>query len=48
MFKGDDGTTIGGVVMTLACIVCLVLGYTARDRGLIIRFQQDNSLEQVR
>ncbi len=46
MYK-DDGTTIGGVVMMLACFACLIAGYSIRDQGFKIQFSVPAQYRQL-
>lgn len=42
----DDGSTVGGVAWVVACIACLIVGYTVRHLGFIVQLNQTVQQEQ--
>ena len=36
----DDGSTLSGIGVAIACIICLFIGYAVRDAGYQIQFNQ--------
>ena len=38
-YHNDDGSTLGGIITGVLCLLCLYVGYTVRDRGITFKVQ---------
>lgn len=46
--RKDDGTTLGGIGIAIACLICFAAGYWVRDLGFRFYVQQSPPVERSR